>query len=115
MLRPLVKTNTGDTKLGPIFRPFASYKYIKYYDSCTITCLFTTFKLNQSRIRLLNFCQMKRRLEGNTDSLRIANSKTDFFTLRKGDSLSFFRRFNWISSIKQNRDYSSEDTLSFSV
>lgn len=112
---PIIKNKDGKFGHGKSQRAFATYRFLRSYDSCNTSCLFSLFKINQSIIRLLNFCVMKKRIEWDTDSLRNANSLTEDFTLRSGDTISFFRRFNWYNPITDGREYSSLDTLSYSV
>ena len=94
---------------------FASYNFLKFYDSCDVGYQFSELQINSKKIKLQNWCMEKVRREFNNDSLRNAMSRTYSFLARPGDTISFFRIFSWYNTIKQNRVYSSSGNISFSV
>ena len=95
----------------------ASYEYTMTYDSlCAVEYILTEWKRNGVPLRMPTW--QDNRIVNAPAAYLNANNRTEVFTCRAGDTLSFFRWFNWHSLIPNHHDvdgYAALDTLDYTM
>jgi hypothetical protein len=101
----------------PVHMICASYEFQMAYDSlCDIRYIITEWKRNGIPLKLPKW--IDQRIANAAAEYLSFNSQTDTFTMRAGDTLSFFRMLSWYSLIPGHNDpdgYVAFDTLDYAV
>ncbi len=93
------------------------WDYEAHYDSCRVLYVVSNFRVNGSRLELSGWCNKDQTKNLTADSLSKV-SNTGSFTTNTGDTLSFYREFNWFNPVTGARtttNYRGGDSLDFVI